>query len=420
MDFDARKRSVMEGLASDEKDKSRKGGVDAPIAALITRINSHPLFFTTSSCSGRVSIFSEASSLRTVGSTQAQEDVTATNLCTPETNIEEDGNQKMDTDTKKKKKKKKKGGDWVYVTHDAAIADELIKEVQAYCSSPQEGLLVFRFEPFILALECCTPEAAQLLVSCALSSGFRESGITSMGRRNIVGVRCSIRMEVPIAEDGELLIPEEYLRFLTALANKKMEANFQRTQKFLSNFKDQVEVSNPQIAPKVRHDCGIQEPKSPPSQSDTWQDEISAKDGFMKAASASQCHIEQPCHQRLDIKKDSTEAKERKKLLSQLKGRQMRLLARISSLEARLGMIQETAPGSVPSTVEGTKGNGQVVLNNGLVHRQVKEVACLANCSRRKGDELQIHRRDSVQLVPKLLRASTGNVCLFTNLLICL
>ncbi len=181
-----------------------------------------------------------------------------------------------------------------------------------------------------------------------------------------------------------------------------------------------MEVSNPQIAPKVRHDCGIQEPKSPPSQSDTWQDEISAKDGFMKAASASQCHIEQPCHQRLDIKKDSTEAKERKKLLSQLKGRQMRLLARISSLEARLGMIQETAPGSVPSTVEGTKGNGQVVLNNGLVHRQVKEVACLANCSRRKGDELQIHRRDSVQLVPKLLRASTGNVCLFTNLLICL
>ncbi len=67
-----------------------------------------------------------------------------------------------------------------------------------------------------------------------------QTGITSMGRRNIVGVRCSIRMEVPIAEDGELLIPEEYLRFLTALANKKMETNFQRTQKFLSNFKDQV------------------------------------------------------------------------------------------------------------------------------------------------------------------------------------
>ncbi len=67
-----------------------------------------------------------------------------------------------------------------------------------------------------------------------------QTGITSMGRRNIVGVRCSIRMEVPIAEDGGLLVPEEYLRFLTALANKKMEANFQRTQKFLSNFKDQV------------------------------------------------------------------------------------------------------------------------------------------------------------------------------------
>jgi tRNA wybutosine-synthesizing protein 3 len=42
----------------------------------------------------------------------------------------------------------------------------------------EEGLLVFRYEPFILALECRTPAAAQLLVACAVSAGFRESGLS--------------------------------------------------------------------------------------------------------------------------------------------------------------------------------------------------------------------------------------------------
>lgn len=86
-DFDERKHAVLQGLASDEKDKSRAGGVDAPIAALIDRINGHPLYFTTSSCSGRISIFSE-----------------------------DDG---------KKTKKNKKGGDWVYVSHATAVDSEV-------------------------------------------------------------------------------------------------------------------------------------------------------------------------------------------------------------------------------------------------------------------------------------------------------
>lgn len=40
-----------------------------------------------------------------------------------------------------------------------------------------EGMQVtFRFEPFILALDCRTQEAAARIVSCAIRSGFRESG----------------------------------------------------------------------------------------------------------------------------------------------------------------------------------------------------------------------------------------------------
>ena len=54
---------------------------------------------------------------------------------------------------------------------------------------------MFRFEPFILAAECRTMEAAMHLVSCAQSSGFRESGVTG-SRRYMAGLRCSLRLEV--------------------------------------------------------------------------------------------------------------------------------------------------------------------------------------------------------------------------------
>lgn len=120
MDFDARKLRVLEALASDERDKSRAGGVDAPIADLIARINLHPFFFTTSSCSGRISIFSENSGTPkgdgTVGGSMESGDGVA--------EVAQNGD--FDIESKKTKKKKLKGGDWVYVSHETALEQEVI------------------------------------------------------------------------------------------------------------------------------------------------------------------------------------------------------------------------------------------------------------------------------------------------------
>jgi hypothetical protein len=72
-------------------------------------------------------------------------------------------------------------------------------------------------------------------------------GITGMGKRNIVGVRCSIRLEVPIVQAGRMLVTDDYLRFLTVLANKKMELNRQRTDMFLMKFIEQVSCPSSQL-----------------------------------------------------------------------------------------------------------------------------------------------------------------------------
>ena len=78
--------------------------------------------------------------------------------------------------------------------------------------------------------------AAQLLVSTAVSCGFRESGITSASKRVMVAVRCSIRMEVPLGGGGRVLVSPEYVRYLVGIANEKMEANHRRTEGFLQSL----------------------------------------------------------------------------------------------------------------------------------------------------------------------------------------
>ncbi|KAG2492264.1 hypothetical protein HYH03_009504 [Edaphochlamys debaryana] len=245
--FEQRRAVVLAGLQAECGDKSRKGSVDAPIASLVARINAHPGVYTTSSCSGRISVFGEP---------------------TPESRA---GG--------------KKGGEWAYASHEPAdkqasgcqgrergegepewlpaivnvasasvaschggwgtswfrllawtphgvCGQEVIASVHR--SSAGGARLVLRFEPFVLHLEARTPEMGQRVLAAARAAGFRESGLTlgSGGRRVMVGVRCSLRLEAPVADAGRVLVPDDYLSYLVDLANDKFQQNLDRIAKF--------------------------------------------------------------------------------------------------------------------------------------------------------------------------------------------
>lgn len=114
----------------------------------------------------------------------------------------------------------------LFNVRDDIDAADLKEEESSRCD------VVFRFEPLIIAVECRDVAAAQKLVTVAIKCGFRESGITSVEKRVIVGIRCSIRMEVPLGEKGRILASREFVEFLIHVANKKMEANRKRTDGF--------------------------------------------------------------------------------------------------------------------------------------------------------------------------------------------
>lgn len=197
MEFEKRKEATLALLNSTDTDKSPKGSVDTPIIPLLNTLNQNPCYFTTSSCSGRISILSQPLS---------------PSLLT---------------------KKKARGGSWLFVSHQQADPDSLIPLLfssESTHSIPSE--LVFRFEPLIIAVECKDLSSAHSLVSLAISSGFRESGITNANKRIIIAIRCSIRMEVPLGDTHNIMVTPEYVRYLVQVANHKMEANLKRTERF--------------------------------------------------------------------------------------------------------------------------------------------------------------------------------------------
>ncbi|CAI5486115.1 unnamed protein product [Closterium sp. Naga37s-1] len=233
--FDARKAAVLAALASVERDKSLKGGLDAPIADLVAEINGHDDLFTTSSCSGRISLLLEPHDTAAAAAAAA----TATAAAAPTasggagagtagaaTAEIERGGEGVAADSagagKRVKKKARQGGEWLLVSHDPIDPADLVTAVfststahadadvsnsasssiitpATFASPPAlPGELVFRFEPLILALECRSLAAAQALVSCAIRAGFRESGrhyLASVSpRRIIAAVHCSISL----------------------------------------------------------------------------------------------------------------------------------------------------------------------------------------------------------------------------------
>lgn len=205
MEFEKRKAATLASLSSVEVDKSPKGTLDTPIIPLLNALNQHPSFYTTSSCSGRISILSQP-------------------LLNPTVDAQ-------------KPKKKARGGSWVFVSHDPANPDSILSLLfpseSTQCSvSTESSELVFRFEPLIIAVECKDITSAQSLVSLAISCGFRESGITNANKRVIIAIRCSIRLEVPLGDTQKIMVPPEYVRYLVEVANEKMEANRKRTERF--------------------------------------------------------------------------------------------------------------------------------------------------------------------------------------------
>lgn len=172
-------------------DVSRKGSIDARIVQVVDCLNVFPQYYTTSSCSGRIIVFSGATS---------------------------------DSGTSTQKK----GCKWHLVTHDLLGESELDAALENVSDS-----LTLKLEPFILHVRCQSVDAAQKLLAASIGAGCRNSGILlSRSGKVHLAVRTTLAMEVPLTDGGTVLVTPVYLQFLRRLANDKMMENWRRLQRF--------------------------------------------------------------------------------------------------------------------------------------------------------------------------------------------
>lgn len=233
-DFDQKKQYLLQeiGLNSETNlDASPKGTIDALCIPLITLINSHKDMVTTSSCSGRLSVFLEGSKETCgkgddVGKTEGREQI--------------------------KIGAKGDGGHWLFVSHEKDGINEWWKstefafayetEVGAEKYGPSTRYVLFKYEPLILHVKCRDFKSASRLYSTAMGCGFRESGI---GANNNVAIRISIKLDIPIGylnvnEELISVVNESYLRMITKLAHDRFLENERKMELLYTRIKSEV------------------------------------------------------------------------------------------------------------------------------------------------------------------------------------
>jgi len=188
--FRAQKSDAMEKF----RQAVNSGRVDEGILPLLEFINSLPKFYSTSSCSGRVTLLHDVDS--------------------------------------------KPDNSWLGKWHRQVQVDEVLK---AMIDPPERGVVLFKYESAILHLVAREPEGAKKLLVIARESGYKRVGIQGLREgRYMVEICDTERIDVPVIEKGKVLVDEEYLKHLVKLANKKFRKGVGKLERLENNLRDNL------------------------------------------------------------------------------------------------------------------------------------------------------------------------------------
>ncbi|CAI4061863.1 tRNA methyltransferase TYW3 SKDI_07G2060 [Saccharomyces kudriavzevii IFO 1802] len=242
--FEQKKRAILNEIGSAQPDLSPKGTIDELCLPIIDLINTSADMVTTSSCSGRVSVFLEG-----------------TKSYNGEVKIGGKG----------------QGGKWLYVTHnrekvlgwldDLRSKNEFAfeafsKQISSEQVTGSTRYILYKYEPFILHVKCRDFEIASKLYNVAMSCGFRESGI---GSNNLVAIRINIKLDVPIGYLDEnsdtlrLFVSSEYVGVLDTLSLSKFDENIRKMHVLYDKIDN--ELINSASNPNLRIDAATIETK---------------------------------------------------------------------------------------------------------------------------------------------------------------
>ncbi|PHH65765.1 hypothetical protein CDD81_1492 [Ophiocordyceps australis] len=262
--FTEKKTRILQQLSlplDEYTDASPKGSVDAAIRHVIDEVNNADGFVTTSSCAGRVSVFLEGKRSRAVDGDGADERL-----------VDGDGQSSQMAGVGGKGA----GGTWLYVSHEAMGTRDVHSWVEALQftetatgsrrpfsseQSPQRRLVQLKFEPMILHVLAASLAHAQLLLTCALQAGFRESGAVNLVQAQqppIVVVRSTGLAFASLIgyetfEGARIqLVSDEYLEMLATIVDERFAENTKRIERFRLALQSALAGARPKLNPDGR------------------------------------------------------------------------------------------------------------------------------------------------------------------------
>lgn len=172
------------------EEAKNQGLVDSGILTLLDVINKSENYYTSSSCAGRIVLLE----LPKIGD--------------------------------------KKNAEFLGKWHRKIQISEVLPSVK----KASEGQLWFLAQSSIVHIGARTDIDAEYMLKTAISSGFKNSGLKSLGKKIIVEVCSTERFDVPIGKNGLLFCDEKYISLLVEIANEMID----RSDSKLTRLEDEL------------------------------------------------------------------------------------------------------------------------------------------------------------------------------------
>jgi len=177
-------------------DRSLKQSRDSKILNLCNKINNLDSYYTTSSCSGRALIL--------VDSKEKRDDL------------------------------------FIEVWHDLITISDLKKAINKALNDKAKlkELIYFKQDPCILHVACKTIQDAQKIHDLAKLTGWKRCGIITAGKRVVVELNATDRLEFPIINKGNILVDDNFLYLIVKESNKKLKLSWEKINKLESSLNE--------------------------------------------------------------------------------------------------------------------------------------------------------------------------------------
>lgn len=179
-------------IALSRADKSSIGEWDEKIIPLCNKINSSQKYYTLSSCSGRIVLM-------------------------------------IDQDKKDK-------GLFKFTTHSTLSLKKLNKVIEKITLSGKKENIKLKTEPPILHVGCSSLPEAKKLILAANISGFKKTGLISLGKKIVLEISSGEKIELPIVREGKLLANQEHIKIILEDSNKKLKISWEKIKRLEKNL----------------------------------------------------------------------------------------------------------------------------------------------------------------------------------------